>query len=133
MNRYATNNFDFIRGWRNAAGSRVITEAGQAQLATPIAAPLSVNLVATPAPISSATVSAPVTSAPISSSTSSGSGGGGGMSKSDSSEDSGPKTTEQPVTGGSVSVGDKVRAAVNITFVITGLILIGMNAKQAFK
>lgn len=131
MNRYATNNFDFIRGWRNAAGSRVITEAGQAQLATPIAAPLSVNLVATPAPISSATVSAPVTSAPISSNTSSGSGGGGGSRK-DVAEDV-PKTTEEPVTGGSVSVGDKVRAAVNITFVITGLILIGMNAKQAFK
>ena len=78
MNRYATNKFDFIRGWKNAAGSRVISEAGPAQLAvTPTPVP-TVNLVATPAPVSTPTVSAPVTSAPISSNTSSGSGGGGG-------------------------------------------------------
>lgn len=128
MNRYATNNFDFIRGWRNAAGSRVVTEAGPAQLATPIAAPaLSVNLVATPAPVST-----PTTSAPISSNTSSGSGGGGG-SKKDLVENSEPKTTEEPVPGGGVLIGDKIKAVVNITFVITGLILIGMNAKKAFK
>ncbi|HRG37763.1 MAG TPA: hypothetical protein PK289_04465 [Bacteroidia bacterium] len=136
MNRYATNKFDFIRGWRNAAGSRVITEAGPAQLAVAPTPALAVNLVATPAPVSTPT---PVpnlvaTPAPVSSNTSTGGGSagisdsglGGGGGGSSSKVDSGDKI--DPVKS-ALSVKDKVNTFLFLSMMVTGLYLVGTNVK----
>lgn len=151
MNRYASGTFDFVRGWKNAVGSRTLTEAGTATLSnstttspTPINASTVIGkpiLVAEPVtntavrPTTAVSSSAPpvgstINSGPspsVESSMSGGSGGGGGGSDEGGRE--AVSGSSEGKSGSNLSVKDKVNTFLFISMMITGLYLIGTNVK----